>query len=247
MKHDIDYNRVWDEATAMLRAHQEAVLALAGVLLYLPSWIAQFFGGSPDMVGVTSMTQMLERQQAHLAANWHILLPTAIVSLFGSACIYVVLTRNDLAKVGDALPIALKLLPLYFVLQVATGMLVAGSIFVLVIPVLYLLVRFWLAMAAVPDSRNYGLFGALSRSWNLTKGTGWKAVGLAVIVGVVSLACFIVVQIIIGLLMQLIGGKGGVPFVEMGFSALVGTIINIVIIALTVALYRHLSAQEQAQ
>lgn len=244
MKHDIDYNRVWDAAIAMLRAHQEAVLALAGVLVFLPSWIAQFFGGSPDLVGVTSMTQILERQQTHLAANWHILLPTAIFSLFGSACIYVVMTRNDLAKVGDALPIALKLLPLYFVFQVATGMLLAGSVFVLVIPVLYVLVRFWLAMAALPDGQNLGLFGALSRSWNLTKGVGWKAVGLAVIVGIVSIACFIVVQIIVGLLMQLFAGKGGVPFVEMGSSALVGTIINIVVIALTVALYRQLCAQE---
>ncbi len=246
MKHEIDYNTVWDDATFMLRGHQEAVLALAGVLLFLPSWIAQFFGGSPDLVGVTSMTQILERQQAHLAANWHILLPAAILSLFGSACIYVILTRNDLGKVGDALPIALKLLPLYFVLQVAAGMLLAGSVFVLIIPVLYLLVRFWLAMAALPDPQNSGLFGALSRSWNLTRGAGWKAVGLAVIVGVVSLACFIVVQIIVGLLMQLFAGKGGVPFVEMGFSALVGTMINIFVIALTVSLYRHLSAQERA-
>jgi hypothetical protein len=244
MKHSIDYMAVWNDAMALLRTHQEAVLALAGILLFLPSWIAQFFCGSPDIVNGMSMQQMVTAQQEYLIANWTILLPTGIVSLFGMATIYVILIRKDLSKIGDALPLALSFMVAYFVLQIATGMVIAASLLVLVIPGLYVLARFWLATAILPDPANRGILAALKRSWNLTRGAGWKAVGLAVIIMIVAFACYIVVLIIVGSVLKLLTGGAGLPFVETAFSALMGTVINIVIYAVTVALLRHLEAQQ---
>jgi hypothetical protein len=244
MKHSIDYNIVWNDAMAMLRAHKEALLALSGVLLFLPRWIVQLFAGAPDGSKVETFNDIIEKYQEYITENWALILITDVISLFGMVVLYVLLTRRDLAKVADALPVALRLLPVYFVLQILVGMLGAASILVLVVPVLYPLARFWTVQAALPNREDYGLLESLKRSWEITRGVGWQLVGLAAIITIVGLACYIVIMLTIGSVLQLASGGAGIPFVKTAFSAALGTILNIVTIAVTVSVYNHLSAQD---
>jgi hypothetical protein len=244
MKLSVDYNNVWNDAMAMLRAHREALLALSGVLLFLPRWISQFFAGAPDMSKVKDFNDIVEKYQEYMAENWALILVTDLISLFGMAVLYALLTRRDLAKVADALPVALRLLPVYFVLQILVGMVGVASIFVFVVPGLYLLARFWLVQAALPDISDYGLLESLKRSWQLTDGVGLKLIGLAAIITIVGLACYIVVLVTVGSVLKLASGGAGIPFVETAFSAALGTILNIVTVAVTVSVYNHLSAQD---
>jgi hypothetical protein len=244
MKRSIDYNIVWNDAMAMLRAHQEALLALSGVLLFLPRWILQFFAGAPDMSKVKDFNDIAQKYQEYITENWALILVTDLISLFGMVVLYVLLTRRDLVKVADALPVAFRLLPIYFVLQILVGMLGLASVYVFVVPGLYLLARFWLVQAALPGGANYGVLESLKRSWEITHGAGWKLVGLAAIITIVGFACYIVVLITIGSLMKLASGGVGVPFVETAFSAALATILNIVTVTVTVSVYNHLSAQD---
>jgi hypothetical protein len=244
MKRSIDYNKVWNDAMVMLRSHREALLALSGVLLFLPRWIMQFFAGTPDMSKAKTFNDVVEKYEAYMAENWVLLLGTDLISLFGMAVLYVLSARRDLAKVADALPVALRLLPVYFLLQILVGMLGVASVFVFVLPGLYLLARFWLVQAALPDISDYGVLESLKRSWELTHGIGWKLVGLAAIITIVGFACYIVVMLTIGTMLKLATGGAGFPLIETAFSAALATILNIVTVAMTVSVYNHLSVQD---
>jgi hypothetical protein len=228
----------------MMRAHREAILAIAGVLLFLPGWIIQYFVGSPDFSKVNGLSDALAIQQAHTAENWHLLLPMGLVAVFGTATIMVLLARKDLERVGDALPVALWLVPVYFLLQFGAGLLLAASAFVLIIPGLYVLARLWLVIAILPSNPSPGLSGSLKKSWQLTKGAGWKTLGLGMIIIIVGLILTIVIQIITGLILKIVTGGAGLAFLEAGFAAMAGTMLNLVMFAVTLALYRHLETQE---
>jgi hypothetical protein len=210
----------------------------------LPSWVTQYFAGSPDFSKVKRLSDAVAVQQAHTAENWQILLPMGLIALFGIAAIITLLTRTDLEKVGDALPLALRLVPVFFVLQFGAGLVIAASVFVLILPGLYVLARLWLAMAILPSDPSTGLVGSLKKSWQLTKGAGWMTLGLGVIIVFVGLVVTIVIQIITGLVLKIIASGAGLAFLEAGFSALAATMLNLLIFAVTVALYRHLEMQE---
>jgi hypothetical protein len=243
MKRTIDYSLVWNEATTIMKSHREALMAIAGLFLFLPSWMAQFFAGSPDFSKFKDINDLLSIQQQHLAKNWMILLPTGLVTLFGSVVVLVLLTRKDLQRIGDALPLALKLLPTFFVLQLAISILLAGSVFVFVIPGVYVLSRFWLVSAILPKSPDMGFISALSKSWQLTAGAAWKAMGLFLVLIFIGLVMIIVLQITIGVILRVATSGVALSFLETGVQALGGSLVNIVILTVTVALLRHLEAQ----
>ncbi len=243
MKHTIDYTLVWNAAVAIMRSHREALIAIAGLLIFLPIWVSQFFAGSPDFSKAKNIPEWVAIQQAHLLENWMLLLPTSLISLFGSTVILVLLTRKDLDRIGDALPLAIPLVPIFIILQIAASLLLGASIFVFVLPGLYLLSRLWMVWVILPASPNIGLIGSLLKSWELTKGSGWKALGLAAIIIFVGLVMIIVAEITIGVILKVAASGTALLFLETGFSALIATIINLIMLAVTIALYRHLESQ----
>jgi hypothetical protein len=243
MKHTIDYTQVWNDAMALVKSHREALIAIAGLLLFLPSWISQFFAGNPDFSKAKNMAEALTIQQAHLNENWMVLLPTGLIALFGSAAVMVLLGRKDLERVGDALPLALWLVPVFLILQFAATILLLGSVFVFLLPGLYVLARLWPVSAILSASPGTGFIGSLSKSWELTKGAGWKALGLALIILFICLVVMIVVQITIGVILKIAISGTALLFLETAFSALAGSLVNVVFLAVSVALFRHLDAQ----
>lgn len=243
MKHTLDFNIVWRDAIALLQAHREALIAIAGLLLFLPSWITLVFAPSPDFSNAKTMNAMLVIQQSYVSENWMVLLPMGLVSLFGTAFVTVLLTRTDLERVGDAFPVALRLLPVFVVLQFVTGIFVAASLFVLIIPGLYVLARLLPTMALLSSRHKPGLIGSIGQSWQLTKGVGFKVLGFVMIIVIVGFIMIVVGQIVAGLILKMVTGGTILTFVEAAISAVLGAAFNVVVLAASVAVYRHLHVQ----
>lgn len=243
MNRKLDYSSVWKDTQSQLNAHREGVGAISGLFLFLPDWIARLFAGQPDLEGASTPAQILLAFQDFYLENWPILLPTGLLGFFGAVAVYVLLTRQDLATIGSALGKALALLPFYFLVQVSGGLIMLGGFLLIILPGMYLSGRLTPLGAIAVAETDRGFAGTFSRAWELTRGNGWSVFFLTLIVALVASLTAMIVGLMVGLTCRLLAGPEGVPFVETGIDAALGAVIATLMVSLTVAIYRHLSAQ----
>lgn len=246
MQRKIDYTDVWNDTLMLIKSHKEAILAIAGLLIFLPNWAAGFFAGQPDVEGIVSLPAYMTALEEYWAANSAILLSAGIVSFFGTLSLYVLVARTGLDRIGDALTTALLLLPIYFVVQLLTGLATIIAVLALIIPALYLIGRFTPVPSVVAAEPGIGVVGALRRSWELTNGAGWAVFFLVLVVALVAAISLLVVQLLVGLVISLASGGEGIAILESGISALGDTMLGILMVTLGVAIYRHLKMQDPA-
>ncbi len=242
MNHKLDYSSVWKETQTQLASHREGVAAIAGAFLFLPDWVARLFSGQPDLEGIKTPAAMMAAFQDFYVEHWPVLLPTGLITLFGAAAIYIVLTRQDMPTVGAALRQALILLPFYFLMQLIGGFATLFGVLLLILPGLYLAGRLTpLAPLTVAETER-GVSGIIARSWELSRGNGWSIFLLTFVVALTASLAAMVIGVLIGVVCRLIAGPDGVAIVETGVDAALGAAIATIMISLSVAIYRHLSA-----
>lgn len=244
MQRNLDFSTTWSDAVAMLRQHREAVVAIAGLLMLMPNWASGFFVGQPDVEGLTSFSDIFAAQSEHFSQYWMILLPLALLSLFGSVSVLVLFLRQDIGKVGDALLLASKLLPVYFLVSILTGLFTAFGALALFVGLFYIAGRLMPVGPVVVAERDKGILGSIGRGWELTRGLGWKCFLLFLIVMLVAYITMAVVNLAVGMICILIAGPEGVPIIQTLVGALTEAIFSIIILALQAALYRHLQRQD---
>jgi hypothetical protein len=244
VRRTLDFSAVWNETTDMLRKHREGIVAIAGLLILVPNWASGFFVGQPDIEGLTSMSDIFQAQSQHFSDNWMILLPLGILSFFGGIAVLSLLLRQEMERVGDALLFALKLLPVYLIVSILTGVLTSFGVLAFIIGLFYLAGRFMPVGPVVVAEPDKGIMGSIARGWELTSGLGWKCFLLFLIVMVVAYISIGVADLAIGTICKLIAGPTGVPLVQSFVSALTATALSVTILALESALYRHLQRQE---
>jgi hypothetical protein len=241
----LDYSAVWADTTDMLRQHREAIVAIAGLLLLVPNWASGFFGGQPDVEGVKTVADIFAAQGDHLLANWPILLPLGLVSLFGGIAVLALLLRPELPRIGDALIFALKLLPVYFVVSILTGILTGLGAIAFFIGLFYIAGRLLpvLPIVVAEADKGAGIWGTIARGWELTRGLGWKCFLLFFLIMLVAFISIAVIDLIVGIICTS-AGPDGVPLVQTFISALTGSVLGVVVLALQAAVYRHLKQQD---
>ena len=233
MARTLDYSAVWADTTDMLRQHREAIVAIAGLLILVPNWASGFFVGQPDVEGVKTVADIFAAQGDHLLANWPVLLPLGLISVFGSIAVLTLFLRPELPRIGDALMFALKLFPVYLLVSILTGILTSLGAFAFLIGLLYIAGRLLpvLPIVVAETDKGIGIWGSIARGWELTRGLGWK--------------CFLLFFMIVGIICALAGPEG-VPLVQTFVSALTGSVLGVIILALEAAVYRHLVGQTSA-
>jgi hypothetical protein len=240
----LDYSAVWSDTTDMLRQHREAIVAIAGLLIFVPNWASAFFVGQPDLEGIKSVADIFAAQGDHLLANWPILLPLGLVSFFGGIAVLTLLLRPELPRIGDALLFAAKLFPVYFVVSMLTGILTSLGVFAFLIGLFYIAGRLLpVAPIVVAETdKGIGIWGSIARGWELTRGLGWKCFLLFFMIMLVAYIAMGVIDMVVGIICSLAGPEG-VPLVQTLVSALTGSALGVVVLALEAAVYRHLAAQ----
>jgi hypothetical protein len=247
MQRTLDFSAVWSDTTDMLQQHREAIIAMAGLLMFVPNWAAGFFVGQADVEGLASMSDILAAQGQHMIDNMMILIPLSLVSFFGGIAVLTLLLRTEMARVSDALAFAVKLLPVYFLVSILTGILTGLGVLALFIGMLYLAGRLMPVGPVVVAEPGTGILGSIGRGWELTRGLGWKCFALFMIVFLVAYISIMVTNLIIGTICALIAGPDGVPLIETLFSAMTETGLSLVILTLQASLYRHLQRQGDLQ
>lgn len=243
MPKKLDYSAAWADATGLLRAHREAVVAIAGFFLFAISWGFAFVTPELDIEGMKTLAEILEAVQAHFVANWMYILPATLIGSYGGFVIYVLLSGHNLPKVGDALTIALSRFLPYFVASLIVGWLTILGLTALVVPGLYLVARFVTLPAAMAANTQLGVVGGIKEAWAVTASIGWKTFFLVFIVAFVTWLIAMVANTMVGLICVLLAGPEGVPLVQTGVAALFSAVQAVILIALVTAIYRQLKPQ----
>lgn len=243
----LDYNAAWTETMASLRGHREAIVAIAGFFILLVSWAFAFLSPQPNLAGPETISGMTDVLRDYFVSNWMYIIPMMLVTTYGGLVIYVLLTRQDLSRVGDALTGALSIFVPYLVASILLGWLTLLGFAAFLIPGLYLSGRFAILPAVIATNPNLGITGSIKETWLLTENVGWATIFLLMLVGFMTWLISLVANLVIGLLCILLGGKGGVPIVETGFQALFSTAQAIIFVALIVSVYRQLRQQTSSQ
>lgn len=232
------WDRAWADVVALARAHAEFVLVLAGVFILLPTfalglYIKPFTLTSFDMEGLRAIN-------AYFAQNWLVLLLTSVVTQFGQATILALLLDARRLTVSQALSAALVLLFPFILLNLITSLAVAAGFFALVIPAVYLTGRFAVAAPAMIAERESNPLNAIARSLALTKGRGWRIVGLIILIVVVTTIAFAAGKAGMTVVLSLIVPETARAAVAALVSALFDTVGVIVSVLLVAAIYRQL-------
>ncbi len=243
----LDYSAAWADATGLLSAHREAVVAIAGFFLFAVSWAFAFLVPGPDIEGLETFAEIMAVYQTHFVANWMTILPVTLIGSYGGFVLYVLLSGQNLSKVGDALAIALSRFLPYFVASLILGWLTVLGFAALLVPGLYLVARFVALPAAMAANTQLGIVGGVKETWAVTAGVGWKTFFLIFIVALVTWLIALVVNMIVGLICVVVAGPDGIPLVQSGFDALLSTIQGVILIALVTAIYRQLKPQMVSQ
>lgn len=241
----LDYMVCWNDAMAMLGTHKEAVAAIAGVFLFLPSLLWAYFVGEPPVEGLTDPAEIQAAQFAFLADNAFGLMVSNLVIGFGSLSLYVLLAPNRRETVGDVLKAALSLFLFFLIANifVAIGMLFGFILFI--IPGLYLLGRLSMVPMIIADQEERNPVEAIKKNWELTKGNGWSIFLFLVMIILVGGITVLVAGLVIGLIVGLASGGNGWPFFESLFSSALGAVFQVVLISVVAAIYRQLSGKSQ--
>ena len=140
---------------------------------------------------------------------------------------------------------ALKLSPVYMLVSILTGILTSLGAFAFLIGLFYIAGRL-LPVAPIVVAENdkgIGIWGSIARGWELTRSLGWKCFLLFFMIMLIAYISMGVIDMVVGIICTAIVGPEGVPLVQTFVSALAGSILGVVVLALEAAVYRHLAKQ----
>lgn len=235
----------WNDALALLRVHKEAVAAIAGVFIFLPNLLWAQFVGEPPVEGLVEPAEIQAAQMNFMIDNAFSFALSNLVIAFGTLALYILFSPNQRATVGDILKAAAGLFLFFF----AANILVAFGLFfgfiLLIIPGFYLLGRLALVPMVVADLAERNPVEAVRKNWELTKNNGWSIFFFLAMIVLVGAITILVISLVTGLLGGLITGGQGLPLLENVISSALGTVFQVVLIAVIAAVYRQLTGKTQ--
>lgn len=243
MPKKLDYRAVWTDARALLAAHKEAIAAIAGFFIFMSAWISAFLVPPLIFENLGNSNQAVVEISRYFEANWRVLVPTMLVTIYGSLSLYVLMSGRRLEKVGDALGIAAALFFPYLLASLLVGWATLAGFFLLIIPGLYLSGRFAILPAVVTQDAGDGINKSIIRTWRVTSNCGWAILFLMLFVAVIVRIFAGVADAAIVAICQSIAGEDGIPIVESAVKALFVALEAVAFILMLVAVNRQLSAQ----
>lgn len=184
MPKKLDYRAVWMDARALLAVHKEAIAAIAGFFIFMSAWISAFLMPPLIVENLDDRNQAILEISRYFEANWRVLVPTMLVTIYGSLSLYVLMSGRSLEKVGDALKIAAALFFPYLLASLLVGWATLAGFLMLIIPGLYLSGRFAILPAVITQDVGGGVRSSVIRSWRVTHNCGWSILFLMLFVAV---------------------------------------------------------------
>ncbi|NRD88870.1 hypothetical protein C8024_04455 [Sphingopyxis sp. BSNA05] len=134
----LDYMQCWNGAMALLAAHKEAVIAIAGVFLFLPTLLFAQYVAPPILTGEEDSNALIAIYMAYFNDNALAILASNLVMSFGALAIYFALVPSRSHTVADNLTAALKFLLIYLLANLLSGLIILPGLMLFILPGLYL-------------------------------------------------------------------------------------------------------------
>ena len=247
MQKKLDYRAVGKDARALFAAHREAIVAIAGFFIFLANWIAGYLAPPLVLDSFDDTTKVIAAFSGYFEANWPVLLPAMLVTMYGSLVLYVLISGRKLTKVGDALGIAAALFLTYLTVTILTGWATFAGFFLFIIPGLYLTGRFAVLPAVIAQEPARGITDVVKQTWETTSKCGWAILILMLFIAVaIRLVSGIAGDAVAGIC-QALAGEGGVPIVEAAVSAFFAAVEAVIYVVVLTAVNRQLGAQTATQ
>lgn len=195
-------DRAWQQATAWFAAHRDPLLILAGVFLFLPAFAQALFVPPPPLTGLGQND--IDALAQYVSANGHWLFLLGLPTLIGSLAITRLALDRGGTAIGEILGAAVRLLPTAFFVNVLMQLSVFGGLLLFLVPGLYLLGRVSLAFPALVSRASLNPMDALSDSWNLSRGNGWRLALLVLVVFLVATVVTLALTSTVGILAALV-------------------------------------------
>lgn len=243
MQKRLDYRAVGQDARASFAAHREAIVAIAGFFIFMSNWIAGYLAPPLILDSFDDTTKVIAAFSGYFEANWPVLLPAMLVTMYGSLAIYILISGRKLAQVGDALVIATALFLTYLTATILTGWATFAGFLLFILPGLYLTGRFAVLPAVIAQAPALGIIGAVKQTWATTRKCGWSILILMLFIAVaIRLVSGIAGEAVAGIC-QAVAGEGGIPVVEAAVSAFFASVEAVMYVVVLTAVNRQLGAQ----
>lgn len=239
MKFSLD--AAWADMQAIFKAHPEILLTIVGVFSFLPALAWGLAIPAPELKsdGINNYANLMAWWRGN--APWFIL--RSLVELVGAATIFAMFLTPERLTVSGALRRAGTAIPMLVITYLCAGMLQVPGFMLLVIPGLYLMARTLLSTAVVIAEGVVNPIAAITRSFALTAGNGWRITGTLIVIFVVGIVISTATEIVFGSVLRIALSAPIAAPIEHVIEAALATLINLAMTLLVVATYRQLSSQ----
>jgi hypothetical protein len=231
------YDRAWADLVAMFRGNWGILLAVAGALMFFPSFVLFTFAPLPEPAEGSGQTDVFNLMIGYYQANvvWFLLV-TALTTWAQGAILLLLLDRER-PTVAEAFTRAAQLFPALFLATLLTNLAIGAGVALLIVPGVYLLGRLAVVMPRIADRRLSNPITAIVDSWTLTMRRGWRIAGLVILVAVVAWITFTAMQSVLTVVGALLVPETARPLVGGFANGLSGTALNLLMMVLGAAIY----------
>lgn len=203
----IDYTDWWNDIVALARANASILIAIAGAFVFLPMLASSFFvTAMPPMAENAAPGEAIAQYFDFYRVNLVPQLVMLLLSTLGQALLYTVLLDDRRPSVGAAFRLAAPLYVPLLLTNLLTNLAIGGGMLLLILPGLYLLGRLLLSAPALVAGRLGNPLEAIRRSWEMTRGQGWRIFFFAFLLFVVALVVQVAISGTLGLAVGLLPG-----------------------------------------
>ena len=237
---NFSYDRAWADVVAMVRTNLGLLATLAGVFLFLPAFALWLFSPIPQPAEGGEGTAALRMIYDYYVGHWPAFLALNLASSFGQAAILALLLDRDRPTVGEALTVAVWMLPGYFVLGLLTNLAITFGFILFIVPGVFLMGRLAVVGPTMIDERLSNPVAALQRGWAHTAGLAWRIAGFLLLVAIVGWIGLSAASSVIGVMAGLLLPEGAKILASAAADALGGTGLALLLALLSAAVYRQL-------
>ncbi len=271
----LDTGKAWTDAVGLISNNRDAVLAVAGLFFFLPSFAFYLLlpeamvpqeAPPPDSADFGVLMEAMQAQMAEQLANyWWVTLIITFAQWFGLLALMALLTDRGRPTVGDAMGVGGRGLIPYLIAQIllvlgisiglgvplgilaAVGGGILGAVLILIaIPLMiYVFVKFTLVPAVIAIEQEMNPIAAIKRSWKLTKGNSLR---LFFFLFLLTLAAM-VISILVVLVFDVIFAAMGATVQQIGggfIESLVSASVAVVLLGAIAAVHRQLAGPDGA-
>ncbi len=242
MSKELDFTAAWNEGMALLKAHREAALAITGVFMFLPQLIFGYMFPQPAFDTSNPETVFGELMAFYqLIAPWTLLM--GILSGVGFLAINFIAINHTQPATGDAIVMGAKHYVTLLVASILSGLAIGIGLLLLLVPGLYLAVKFSQIRTVIAAENQLNPITVLSRSWEITKGNSLRIFAFVLIIVIVAAIAMITFNAVLGGgAMLILKGNAGL-FISALVAAFSSAVITLLLEFINMGIYRQLTAK----